>query len=351
MSSVGSAGSGGYNPYAILQQTLFNQIDSNKDGSITQSELEKAVTSAGGASQAADALFTQLDPNKSGSVSEQQFSQNLPTPPLSDQMTSQLFGYQASALYTNTTEYQVEPGWTLKDILSGAHVPSFYEISSRSVEEVTYEVSGIAGSNPRAAFAQNLFSQIDANGDGSIGKSELERAVTAAGGTTQAADALFAKIDPNNTGSVSEQQLAQYLQPPSPTGNRAQDPLLALIDAASKHVSNASSTGAAGAVTGNTAQDALSALLQNVSANQNSSIAGNSAQDPLLALLQNFNPSESANGNAGQDPLLALLEGNGNSSTNGRVSQSNLLSAFSLYQRQISLQSFGGFFGTGRTGA
>src|SRR5579871_5232810 len=60
-------------------------------------------------------------------------------------------------------------------------------------------------------FRQNLFSKIDANGDGSITKTELEQSVTASGGTTQAADALYAVLDPNNTGSVTEQQFSQNL--------------------------------------------------------------------------------------------------------------------------------------------
>ena len=93
------------------------------------------------------------------------------------------------------------------------------------------------GASSSSQLAQNLFSQIDINGDGSISKSELEQAVTSAGGTTQGADALYAQLDPNTTGSVSEQQLAQYLQPPSATGNTAQDALLAFIEPASQSAS------------------------------------------------------------------------------------------------------------------
>jgi hypothetical protein len=52
---------------------------------------------------------------------------------------------------------------------------------------------------------QNLFNEIDTSGSGSINKSELEQAVTTAGGTAAAADALYAKLDPTNTGSVTEQ--------------------------------------------------------------------------------------------------------------------------------------------------
>ena len=170
MAGVSGIG-GGHHPYAVqqFQQNLFNRIDSNGDGSMSQTELEKAVTAAGGTTQAADALFAQLDPNNTGSVSEQQFAQAIPGPSYSNQMQAQMFGYQAQ-------------GW-----------PS----SSTT--------------NPVGGLAQSLFSQIDSNGDGSISKTELEQAVTAAGGTTQAADALYAQLDPNNTGSVSEQQFAQGL--------------------------------------------------------------------------------------------------------------------------------------------
>jgi len=45
----------------------------------------------------------------------------------------------------------------------------------------------------------SLFSQIDNRRHRVITKTELEQAVTKAGGTTQAADALYAKLDPNNT--------------------------------------------------------------------------------------------------------------------------------------------------------
>ena len=94
MTSLSGIGNGGHNPYAI-RQNLFNMIDANSDGSITKTEVEKAVTTAGGNIQAADALYAKLDPNNTGSVAEQEFGQNLPGPPLSDRMGAQMIGYQA----------------------------------------------------------------------------------------------------------------------------------------------------------------------------------------------------------------------------------------------------------------
>jgi Ca2+-binding EF-hand superfamily protein len=157
-------------------QALFNQIDTNGTGSITKSDLETAVTKAGGTKQGADALWSKLDPNNTGSVSESQFAQNLPKPP----------GSQGGNAAQNAI---------LKLIQSS-------------------NASGHSSSNP----IQTLFDQIDTSGKGSITKSDLETAVTKAGGTKQAADALWSKLDPNNTGSVIESQFAQNL--PKPQGLR-----------------------------------------------------------------------------------------------------------------------------------
>src|ERR1700722_15482802 len=176
MSGLSGVGGGGFTPAAIkqFQQNLFNQIDTNGDGSVSKTELEQAVTKAGGGTQAADALYSVLDPDNTGGFSEQQLVQVLPGPGFSDQMQAQMIGYQAQ-------------GWP-----------------------------GASSAQGGGQLAQNLFSQIDTNGDGSISQSELEQAVTAAGGTKAGADALFAKLDPNGTGSVSEQQFAQGLSQSMP---------------------------------------------------------------------------------------------------------------------------------------
>jgi Ca2+-binding EF-hand superfamily protein len=488
MSNVSA--SGGSNPFAIFQQNLFNKIDSNGDGSITQSELEQAVTTAGGTTKAADALYSQLDPNKIGSVSAQQFSQNLPPPPLSDQMTSQLLGYQASALYTNGTytgqalgqgspqsfsfdfasiSFTSQSGGSGGDPLSQLAQSLFSQIDTGGTGSITKtaleQAVTKAGGTTQAAdalyakldpnntgsvseqqfsqalsqmmphhhhhhadagnsdsaqgalaslfsttsgatspdqLAQSLFSQIDTSGTGSITKTELEDAVTKAGGTAQGADALYAQLDPNNTGSVNEQQFAQYLQPPSPTGNTAQDALLALIEDPAQNASTTTSTSSTDTSTsGNTAQDALSALLQSLASNQSTSITGNStqgssaqdallsllessqsslfggsgtSQDPLLGLLNSDNGNSasglSTSGSTAQDALFALLQsnsagssgnsnsssggntnGNSNSSTTGTTNNAELALALSLYQNQMSQQMFGSVFGSGGIGA
>jgi Ca2+-binding EF-hand superfamily protein len=50
-------------------QSLFNQIDANGDGSISESEFESALGSAGADKTQADQLFSKIDTNGDGSIS------------------------------------------------------------------------------------------------------------------------------------------------------------------------------------------------------------------------------------------------------------------------------------------
>jgi hypothetical protein len=68
-----------------------------------------------------------------------------------------------------------------------------------------------APTNPQDAL-KDLFSQIDANGDGSINKSEFENALGAGGTNLAAADDVFSKLDSNGDGSVSLDELKNALQ-------------------------------------------------------------------------------------------------------------------------------------------
>jgi Ca2+-binding EF-hand superfamily protein len=396
MSGLGGV-AGGYNPYAAkqFQQNLFNQIDANGDGSVSKSELEQAVSKAGGTTQAADALYSVLDPGNSGGFSEQQFAQALPGPTLSNQVQAQMIDYQAQGWPGASA---TQPGGQLAQSL-------FSQIDSNgdgsiSQTELEQAVTGAGGTkaaadalyakldpnntgsvseqqfaqalgqtaphghhhhhggggeagaasatdgssatdaltslfnadsggadNSPTQIAQNLFSQIDSNSDGTITQSELEQAVTAAGGSTTGADALFAKLDPNGTGSVSEQQFISTLQPPSAGGNTAQDALLALLDQVTQSNAPAAAGGTTGGTTapvgtGTTPQDALAALVQNFDP-ATATNTGNSAQDAISALL---NPSEgSSNGAAG-------------TSTTAAFQSSDFAHALSLYQNQLEQQ-------------
>ena len=67
---------GGHHGGHRMQQ-LFDSIDSNGDGAVSQSELEQSFTAQGLPSGQADQLFAALDPSGTGSVDEQQFASGM----------------------------------------------------------------------------------------------------------------------------------------------------------------------------------------------------------------------------------------------------------------------------------
>jgi hypothetical protein len=69
-----------------------------------------------------------------------------------------------------------------------------------------------SGANPFvAAHAQALFSQLDANGDGQVSKSELE-SVFGSNADMSKVDGLFNALDGNGDGSVSQDELTSAVQ-------------------------------------------------------------------------------------------------------------------------------------------
>jgi hypothetical protein len=74
--------------------------------------------------------------------------------------------------------------------------------------------SASAASTPTdpASALKDLFSQIDADGDGQISKSEFENALGAGGTNLAQADDVFNKLDANGDGSVSLDEMQKALQ-------------------------------------------------------------------------------------------------------------------------------------------
>ena len=68
-----------------------------------------------------------------------------------------------------------------------------------------------ASTSPGSAL-QNLFSQIDANGDGQITQSEFENALGAGGTNIAAADHVFSQLDKSGDGTVSLGELKSALR-------------------------------------------------------------------------------------------------------------------------------------------
>jgi hypothetical protein len=69
-----------------------------------------------------------------------------------------------------------------------------------------------SGPTSRSAALDDLFSQVDGNGDGQITKTEFENALGAGGTNLQMADDVFNKMDLNGDGSISKDEMSQSLE-------------------------------------------------------------------------------------------------------------------------------------------
>src|SRR5882724_3302126 len=99
------------------------------------------------------------------------------------------------------------PGFSGGAQISPATLSALLAAQSQSSTTVTTPASTSPGNALR-----NLFSQIDANGDGQIIKSEFENALGAGGTNIAAADKVFNELDGNGDGSVSLSELKSALQ-------------------------------------------------------------------------------------------------------------------------------------------
>jgi hypothetical protein len=92
---------------------------------------------------------------------------------------------------------------------TAAPCPAFSTDTMSSLMSLQEQPSGV---NPFvAARSQALFSQLDANGDGQVSKSEFEN-VFGSGADQSKVDGLFNALDANGDGSVSQDELTSAVQ-------------------------------------------------------------------------------------------------------------------------------------------
>jgi hypothetical protein len=104
--------------------------------------------------------------------------------------------------------------------------------------------SSTSASTSRSDALKDLFSQLDADGDGKVSKSEFENALGAGGTNIAQADDVFGKLDKNSDGSVSLDEMSSALKGAGGHGHGRKhhvggseetnsDPLLQALDGAS----------------------------------------------------------------------------------------------------------------------
>jgi Ca2+-binding EF-hand superfamily protein len=182
---------------------LVSSIDTNGDGTISQSEMEAYIESKGGTQAQADTLYSSLGKNSEGNLTQAQLSTDL---------------QQAGA--------------------SSASRPHGHHHHHHS-----------GGSSSANDVASQLMQAMDTNGDGTVSQSEFENFVTGLGGTTSEADTDFSALTTQNSGGVTANQFSNAItafesgnQLQSLAGLNTSSPILTLLDAFAKQTSSGTAT-------------------------------------------------------------------------------------------------------------
>jgi Ca2+-binding EF-hand superfamily protein len=194
--STSATGSPGSDPL----QNLFTAMDSDGDGSVSQSEMESYVQNAGGTTTQADQLYSMLGGTtaSTGAPASSGISE--------DQMASQLPAQPAAG---------------------GAHHGHHHH------------AHGAGGSNGADALLQAL----DTNDDGSVSQDELSSFVTSNGGTTADATSDFTALDTTGAGSLSSTDFANAWENLQNSSSSSNSSMLSMLNAFAKaNTAAASST-------------------------------------------------------------------------------------------------------------
>lgn len=153
----------------------------------------------GAASSAVDALQSLLS-SKSNSTQTTGFTQNPPTP------------FDTANGSTQTESPPPVTGGAAFTQISPQTMSALIAAQSQDSTASTTSASSTSASTDPTSALQDLFSQIDANGDGQISKTEFENALGAGGTNLAQADDVFNKLDANGDGSVSLDEMQKALQ-------------------------------------------------------------------------------------------------------------------------------------------
>ena len=140
-------------------QSLFTAMDSDGDGTVSQTELEGYIEQQGGTQSEANSLYTALGSSgSSNGISESTLAGDAPQGP--------------------------PPGGPPPGGMGGP------------------PHGGMHGGGSASDVASTLLKSMDSSGDGSVSQSEFESFVTSNGGTTAQADQDFTALDSSGSGSL-----------------------------------------------------------------------------------------------------------------------------------------------------
>ncbi|MBR0957546.1 EF-hand domain-containing protein [Bradyrhizobium japonicum] len=155
----------------------------------------------GAVSSALDAIQSLTNSKSSSATHKTGSSQSAPTNPFAIDSGSSTTGGATSSV--NAGRYpQISP----------ETMNALFAAQSQSADGAASSSSTSSTSKGREAALKDLFSQIDADGDGKITKSEFEGALGAGGTNLAQADDVFSKMDANADDSINLGEMTKALR-------------------------------------------------------------------------------------------------------------------------------------------
>lgn len=253
MTSVSSSTSAyAYGDYQSRQKNLFSKLDSDQDGKLTQDEFVSGRPDDMAASQA-QSLYSKLDVSGSGSISEADFTSlnyapsQGPLAQMSSNMAVAVMSMQSSSGASTGSQKTAEEMYAAMDAdgdgtltqseflsarpddVSEEQANSLYaSIDTAGTGSITLEqlenslnqqaFGGEQAEEPSSdGLATDIFSVLDADGDGKVTQDEFLSSLTDSL-DEDSAKALYDLIDTSGTGSFTQEQLSDVLEANRPAG-------------------------------------------------------------------------------------------------------------------------------------
>jgi Ca2+-binding EF-hand superfamily protein len=203
-SSVSSTSIGATSSASDPLKQLMSAMDSDDDGTVSQTEMENYIQKQGGTAAQGDALFSALNQGGTGNLTQ-------------------------ATLASDLQQAQAQPAG------GGGH----------------HHHHHMAPSADQAG--NDLLGAMDSDSSDSVDQTEFNAFVSGLGGTSSEASSDFAALDPTNTGAVTASQFSSAVSAfeaagtASATATNAASPILTLLDAFKQ--TSASTTGTTANVT------------------------------------------------------------------------------------------------------
>lgn len=271
---TGISGVASSSQLASMRQAMFSSMDTDGSGTVSQDEFVAARPDDVSETDASN-LYASMDTDGTNALTEDQLDAGMEANKPDNSDTSGLSTNLSSDLISSLMQL-------LQNMQTGAASATTADSSS---SDSTSSVSSATGSPPSAA---DMFSAMDADGDGSVTEAEFVSARPSDMSEEQATS-LYNSIDTEGTGSITETQLADSMgapQGPPPPPPEDSETVASSTDTSSDTSSSSSTSSTTSSSSSSSANttDLLAQLLEAIKAYQGQGYSSNLAADATSLL-------------------------------------------------------------------